>query len=175
MNERLRLRGHWTLAGRAAILLVMAGLAAWPGCGAEGPSDFPAGLSADSADARDSFASSTAIGLNSDYFVAIETDSGSAGAPARTPETPAVNRPASNSPAAVVARKIVYRATIVLDVAHKTIEVTGSRSVVRHVEPMTDDPRRRRPDIGLARQVLGWQPLVGLEEGLRSFARQFAG
>lgn len=63
----------------------------------------------------------------------------------------------------------------VLDVAHKTIEVTGSRSVVRHVEPMTDDPRRRRPDIGLARQVLGWQPLVGLEEGLRSFARQFAG
>ncbi|NGY66320.1 NAD-dependent epimerase/dehydratase family protein [Lentzea sp. NEAU-D13] len=63
----------------------------------------------------------------------------------------------------------------VLDVAHKTIEVTGSPSVVRHVEPMTDDPRRRRPDIGLARQVLGWQPLVGLEEGLRSFARQFAG
>ena len=127
MNERLRLRGHWTLAGRAAILLVMAGLAAWPGCGAEGPSDFPAGLSADSADARDSFASSTAIGLNSDYFVAIETDSGSADAPARTPETPAVNRPASNSPAAVVARKIVYRATIVLDVenltaAHKRLD-----------------------------------------------------
>ena len=72
MNERLRLRGHWTLAGRAAILLVMAGLAAWPGCGAEGPSDFPAGLSADSADTRDSSANSTAIGLNSDYFVAIE-------------------------------------------------------------------------------------------------------
>jgi dTDP-glucose 4,6-dehydratase len=63
----------------------------------------------------------------------------------------------------------------VLDVARKTIEVTGSTSVVRHVEPMTDDPRRRRPDIGLARRVLGWQPRVGLEEGLRSFARQFAG
>ena len=63
----------------------------------------------------------------------------------------------------------------VLDVARKTIEVTGSASVVRHVEPMTDDPRRRRPDIALARQVLGWQPRVGLEEGLRSFARQVAG
>jgi dTDP-glucose 4,6-dehydratase len=63
----------------------------------------------------------------------------------------------------------------VLDVARKTIEVTGSTSVVRHVEPMTDDPRRRRPDIGLARRVLGWQPRVGLEEGLLSFARQFAG
>lgn len=63
----------------------------------------------------------------------------------------------------------------VLDVARKTIEVTGSASVVRHVEAMTDDPRRRRPDIGLAQQVLGWRPRVGLEEGLRSFAGQFAG
>ncbi|MEU7474860.1 UDP-glucuronic acid decarboxylase family protein [Lentzea sp. NPDC042327] len=63
----------------------------------------------------------------------------------------------------------------VLDVAHKTIEVTGSSSEIRHVEPMTDDPRRRRPDIALARQVLGWQPRVPLEEGLRSFARHFAG
>ncbi|HUQ62008.1 hypothetical protein [Lentzea sp.] len=63
----------------------------------------------------------------------------------------------------------------VLDVAHKTIEVTGSESVVRHVEPMQDDPRRRRPDIGLAREFLGWQPTVPLDEGLRSFARELAG
>ncbi|RAS70399.1 dTDP-glucose 4,6-dehydratase [Lentzea atacamensis] len=63
----------------------------------------------------------------------------------------------------------------VLDVARKTIEVTGSSSVVRHVESMTDDPRRRRPDISLAREVLHWQPTVPLEEGLRSFARTFAG
>jgi dTDP-glucose 4,6-dehydratase len=63
----------------------------------------------------------------------------------------------------------------VLDVAHKTIEVTGSSSVVRHVESMTDDPRRRRPDISLARKILSWQPTVPLEEGLRSFAREFAG
>ncbi|GAB2810151.1 NAD-dependent epimerase/dehydratase family protein [Lentzea nigeriaca] len=63
----------------------------------------------------------------------------------------------------------------VLDVARKTIEVTGSSSVVRHVESMTDDPRRRRPDISLAREVLHWQPTVPLDEGLRSFAREFAG
>jgi dTDP-glucose 4,6-dehydratase len=63
----------------------------------------------------------------------------------------------------------------VLDVARKTIEVTGSSSPIRHVESMTDDPRRRRPDISLAASVLHWQPRVPLEEGLRSFARDFAG
>ncbi|HEX8870364.1 MAG TPA: NAD-dependent epimerase/dehydratase family protein [Lentzea sp.] len=63
----------------------------------------------------------------------------------------------------------------VLDVARKTIEVTGSASVVRHVESMTDDPRRRRPDISLAEEILDWQPTVPLDEGLRSFARDFAG
>ncbi|GHH29001.1 UDP-glucuronic acid decarboxylase family protein [Lentzea cavernae] len=63
----------------------------------------------------------------------------------------------------------------VLDVAHRSIEVTGSASPIRHVESMVDDPRRRRPDIGLAQEVLGWRPRVPLEEGLRSFAREFAG
>ncbi|NUT52232.1 MAG: NAD-dependent epimerase/dehydratase family protein [Saccharothrix sp.] len=63
----------------------------------------------------------------------------------------------------------------VLDVARKTIEVTGSSSPIRHVESMTDDPRRRRPDISLAEHVLHWRPRVPLEEGLRSFARDFAG
>jgi dTDP-glucose 4,6-dehydratase len=63
----------------------------------------------------------------------------------------------------------------VLDVARKTIEVTGSSSPIRHVESMPDDPRRRRPDISLAEHVLHWRPRVALEEGLRSFARDFAG
>jgi dTDP-glucose 4,6-dehydratase len=63
----------------------------------------------------------------------------------------------------------------VLAVARKTIEVTGSSSPIRHVESMTDDPRRRRPDISLAEHVLNWRPRVPLEEGLRSFAREFAG
>jgi dTDP-glucose 4,6-dehydratase len=63
----------------------------------------------------------------------------------------------------------------VLDVARKTIEVIGSASPIRHVESMTDDPRRRRPDISLAEHVLQWQPGVPLDEGLRSFAREFAG
>lgn len=63
----------------------------------------------------------------------------------------------------------------VLDVAHRSIEVTGSSSCVRHVESMVDDPRRRRPDISLAQEVLGWEPRISLEDGLRSFAGKFAG
>jgi dTDP-glucose 4,6-dehydratase len=58
----------------------------------------------------------------------------------------------------------------VLDVARRVIEVTGSRSRVRHVEPMADDPRRRRPDIQLARQLLDWHPEVSLADGLRTMA-----
>jgi dTDP-glucose 4,6-dehydratase len=58
----------------------------------------------------------------------------------------------------------------VLDVARRVIEVTGSRSRVRHVEPMADDPRRRRPDIQLARRLLGWSPEVSLHDGLRAMA-----
>jgi dTDP-glucose 4,6-dehydratase len=55
----------------------------------------------------------------------------------------------------------------VLEVAQRVIEVTGSRSRIRHVEPMADDPRRRRPDIQLARQLLAWHPEVSLRDGLR--------
>jgi dTDP-glucose 4,6-dehydratase len=58
----------------------------------------------------------------------------------------------------------------VLDVATRVIEVTGSRSRIRHVAPMEDDPRRRCPDIRLARQVLGWHPEVSLHDGLRAMA-----
>jgi UDP-glucuronate decarboxylase len=50
--------------------------------------------------------------------------------------------------------------------AEKVIDMTGSRSeLVFHPLP-SDDPRQRCPDINLARQVLGWEPKVGLKEGL---------
>ena len=53
--------------------------------------------------------------------------------------------------------------------------MTGSRSrIVRRPLPI-DDPRRRRPDIGLAKELLGWTPKVSLEEGLKATIRWFAG
>jgi UDP-glucuronate decarboxylase len=54
----------------------------------------------------------------------------------------------------------------VLELAQAIIELTGSRSsIVRRPLPF-DDPKRRCPDISLARQTLNWQPKVGLQEGL---------
>jgi UDP-glucuronate decarboxylase len=57
--------------------------------------------------------------------------------------------------------------------AETVIAMTGSRSQIV-AEPLpVDDPRRRRPDITLARDSLGWQPQVGLREGLASAIRFF--
>lgn len=54
-----------------------------------------------------------------------------------------------------------------LELAQKVISITGSRSrLVFHPLP-PDDPTQRQPDITLARQELGWQPTVMLDEGLR--------
>jgi len=54
----------------------------------------------------------------------------------------------------------------VLDLAEKIIALTGSRSGLERRPLPPDDPKLRRPDIGLARSRLDWQPVVGLEEGL---------
>ena len=54
-----------------------------------------------------------------------------------------------------------------LELAQKVISITGSKSrLVFHPLP-PDDPTQRQPDITLARQELGWQPNVMLDEGLK--------
>ncbi|MDP9399805.1 MAG: SDR family oxidoreductase [Actinomycetota bacterium] len=53
-----------------------------------------------------------------------------------------------------------------LELAQAVLEVTGSRSEIVFEALPTDDPQVRQPDIGLARDLLGWQPEVGLREGL---------
>ncbi|MBV9110998.1 MAG: GDP-mannose 4,6-dehydratase, partial [Gemmatimonadetes bacterium] len=55
----------------------------------------------------------------------------------------------------------------VKELAEKVLAMTDSASeLARHPLP-EDDPKVRRPDITLARQVLGWEPKVPLDEGLR--------
>jgi UDP-glucuronate decarboxylase len=52
------------------------------------------------------------------------------------------------------------------ELAEKVIALTGSRSeLVEHPLP-TDDPKQRRPDISRARELLGWEPKVMLDDGL---------
>jgi len=59
------------------------------------------------------------------------------------------------------------------EMARTIISVVGSRSRIVHEPLPTDDPRQRRPDITRARTLLGWEPKVGLEEGLRKTVGYF--
>ena len=55
----------------------------------------------------------------------------------------------------------------ILDIARKVLELTGSRGEIVHEPLPEDDPKVRRPDITRAQRLLGWNPTVSLEEGLR--------
>jgi dTDP-glucose 4,6-dehydratase len=61
----------------------------------------------------------------------------------------------------------------VLALARLVIEVTGSTSDISFIERPEDDPTVRQPDITLAREVLGWEPRVPVEEGLARTVRWF--
>ena len=55
----------------------------------------------------------------------------------------------------------------ILECAQQVLAVTGSKSRIRHEALPPDDPKQRRPDITKARTLLGWEPGVDLESGLR--------
>jgi len=54
----------------------------------------------------------------------------------------------------------------IAECAREVLAVTGSQSKLQTLPLPVDDPARRRPDITLARTVLGWEPKVQLREGL---------
>jgi dTDP-glucose 4,6-dehydratase len=55
----------------------------------------------------------------------------------------------------------------ILECAQHVLKVTGSKSKITYEPLPQDDPKQRRPDITKARQLLGWEPKIQLEEGLR--------
>jgi UDP-glucuronate decarboxylase len=55
----------------------------------------------------------------------------------------------------------------ILELAERVIELTKSKSEIVFKPLPADDPKQRQPDITLAREVLGWEPRVSLEEGLK--------
>ena len=60
------------------------------------------------------------------------------------------------------------------ELADLVLEKTGSASRTETRPLPQDDPKQRRPDIALARQLLNWRPKVSLDEGLDHTIRYFA-
>ena len=61
------------------------------------------------------------------------------------------------------------------DLAETVVRLTGSKSPIVRGEPLTDDPRRRRPDVTRARETLGWTSSTPLEDGLERTIDYFDG
>ncbi|MBI5102202.1 MAG: SDR family oxidoreductase [Nitrospirae bacterium] len=61
----------------------------------------------------------------------------------------------------------------ILELAEKTIKMTGSGSRIVFGPLPSDDPRQRQPDIALAKNALGWGPKVPLDEGLKKTIEYF--
>ena len=60
-----------------------------------------------------------------------------------------------------------------LELAEKVLTATKSRSTIVYRALPADDPVQRRPDIGLARKLLSWEPRIDLEDGLRATVEYF--
>jgi UDP-glucuronate decarboxylase len=60
-----------------------------------------------------------------------------------------------------------------LELAELTLKLTGSKSKLLFLPLPPDDPRRRQPDITVAREILGWRPKVDLEDGLKETVAYF--
>ena len=63
----------------------------------------------------------------------------------------------------------------ILELARKVVELTGSRSRLVYKPLPPDDPAQRQPVIRLAKEELGWEPSVGLTEGLEKTIAYFRG
>ena len=59
------------------------------------------------------------------------------------------------------------------DLANKVISITNSSSSIVYEELPEDDPKRRRPDINLAKSILDWKPVIDLDSGLQKTINYF--
>jgi dTDP-glucose 4,6-dehydratase len=59
------------------------------------------------------------------------------------------------------------------ELAETVLRITGSKSELVYEALPVDDPQVRQPDITRARQLLGWEPQIQLEEGLRRMLPSF--
>ncbi|MES2441434.1 MAG: UDP-glucuronic acid decarboxylase family protein [Pseudomonadota bacterium] len=62
-----------------------------------------------------------------------------------------------------------------IELAEAVIRLTGAKSQLVHKPLPADDPRQRKPDITKAKNLLGWEPVIALEQGLKSTIAYFDG
>jgi dTDP-glucose 4,6-dehydratase len=55
----------------------------------------------------------------------------------------------------------------IIDFAEHSQKLAGTNLPIQHKPLPEDDPKQRRPDITKARELLGWEPVMGLDDGLR--------
>jgi UDP-glucuronate decarboxylase len=60
-----------------------------------------------------------------------------------------------------------------LELAETIISLTGSKSKIVYRPLPSDDPRKRKPDITLAKEQLGWEPKIALVDGLKETIAYF--
>jgi len=60
-----------------------------------------------------------------------------------------------------------------LQLAETILKLSGSKSKTIHQPLPSDDPKQRQPNIDLAKEKLGWQPKVSLEDGLKETIAYF--
>jgi nucleoside-diphosphate-sugar epimerase len=65
------------------------------------------------------------------------------------------------------------REMTILEFAERILRIIGTTAPIIFNPLPEDDPKRRQPDISKARRVLGWEPKVDLEEGLRETIAYF--
>ena len=67
------------------------------------------------------------------------------------------------------------REMTIKEFAQEIIRITGTKSQIEYRELPVDDPKVRQPDITRAKTVLGWEPKVGFDQGIRTTIDYFSG